>query len=332
MLAAPPQHEWLEAVKYWNGGGRAPLWLVVDPARASIDLVQHGDPRRYRWALPYPVLLSGVRPNEMDWYRIDQPEWYVGEGWALTPEAAGVADADGRDPSHGPITGWVHGAAVSGGTLMIGGRSFDPTQRPHLTVTIDQRPLIDETLMPGAFLRFVSLPSTPRNAAAPRYDAVTVTTTAAAKVAVEQFDVSATRPLIGFGLGWHEQELDPRTGRRWRWLSQRGELKVVAEPVAVGPNLTRLRRPGHLTLHLEGESPRSYFPRGSRLIIRSGGRVVFDEVLSSDFSRDVPIDDAGDAIVFETDQTYAPAERSRRTQDRRRLGLRMFSVRMTRAS
>jgi hypothetical protein len=25
-----------------NGGGRAPLWFVVDLARAGIDLVQHG--------------------------------------------------------------------------------------------------------------------------------------------------------------------------------------------------------------------------------------------------------------------------------------------------
>jgi hypothetical protein len=60
--------------------------------------------------------------------------------------------------------------------------------------------------------------------------------------------------------------------------------------------------------------------------------VVFDEVLSSDFSRDVPIAGAGDTIVFETDQTYVPAERSGRTRDRRRLGIRMFKVGLTRAS
>ena len=59
---------------------------------------------------------------------------------------------------------------------------------------------------------------------------------------------------------------------------------------------------------------------------------MFDDVLSSDFSRDVPISGAGDTLVFETDQTYVPAERSLRTQDRRRLGIRMFTVRMTRAS
>ncbi len=315
ILPAPPQHEWLEPVKYWNGGGRAPVWFVVDPMRASIDLVQHGDPVRFRWTVPYPVLLSGTRPNEMDWYRVDRPEWYVGEGWALTPEAAGVADADGRAPSRGPITAWVHGSAASGGTLMIGGRNFDQALRPRLTVTLGRRPLIDETLMPGTFLRFVSLPFAQRDAAAPAYDAVTVTATAGARVAVEQFDVSAARPILGFGDGWHEQELNPRTGLRWRWLSGRGELRIRAPA-------------GPLTLHLEGESPRTYFPRGSRLIIRSGDRVAFDEVLSSDFSRDIPIADPAGAIGLETDQTYVPAETSARTQDRRRLGLRLFSVRV----
>ena len=314
VLAAPPQHEWLEAVKYWNGGGRAPVWFVVDPMRASIDLVQHGEPERYRWPLPYPVLLSGTRPNEMDWYRVERPEWYVGDGWSLTPEAAGVSAADHRDPSHGPITAWVHGSAASGGTLMIGGRSLDPTLRPRLTVALGRRPVIDETLMPGAFLRFVSLPLAQRDALAPAYDTVTVTATAAG-LAIEQFDASAMRPLIGFGGGWHEQEFNPRTGVRWRWLSERGELQLRLAS----------SRP-QATLHIEGESPRTYFSRGSRLVVRSGDRVVFDEVLSSDFVRDVPLAGAGDTIVLETDQTYVPAERSSRTQDRRHLGMRFFRV------
>jgi hypothetical protein len=325
-LPSPPQHEWLEAVKYWNGGGVAPVWFVVDPLRASIDLVQHGAPSMFRWALPYPVLLAGTRPNEMDWYRVDRPEWYVGEGWALTPEAAGVADADRHDPSRGPITGWVLGSASSGGTLMIGGRSFDPTLRPRLTVTIGGLALIDDTLTPGAFLKFVSLPFSQRDSRAPAYDAVTVTTTAGARIAVEQFDASTTRPLMGFGDGWHEQEFNPMTGRRWRWLSHRGELRIVVEPVALPPDAIRLHPAGPLVLHLEGESPRTYFPRGSRLVVRSREQVAFDRVLSSDFSLDVPIENLADTIVLETDQSYVPAERSRRSQDRRQLGLRIFKA------
>ena len=141
-LPAPPQHEWLEPVKYWNSGGRAPVWFVVDPMRTSIDLVQHGEPVEYRWSLPYPVLVSGVRPNEMDWYQVDRPEWYVGEGWALTPEAAGVAQADRRDLAHGPIDAWISRSARHRwrrGALMIGGRNLEPTVQPRLLVD-DRRP------------------------------------------------------------------------------------------------------------------------------------------------------------------------------------------------
>ena len=47
--------------------------------------------------------------------------------------------------------------------------------------------------------------------------------------------------------------------------------------------------------------------------------------VDDDFSLDVPIENAGDTIVLETDQTYVPAERSRRTQDRRHLGLRILT-------
>jgi hypothetical protein len=332
-LPFPPQHEWLEAVKYWSAGGRAAVWFVVDPKRSSIDLVQHGDPNRFRWSLPYPVLLSGVRPGEMDWYDVSAPEWYVGEGWALTPEAAGVAEADHRGPSIGPIEGRISASSMAG-ALMIGGRSFDPAARPRLRVTIgDSVGLLDETLTPGAFLKIVELPHAGNAVARRDYVIVQVEATGGGRVAVEQFDASASRPIFGFGAGWHEQEFNPRTGLRWRWLSARGELKVGGadwRPLLEGvPPPADLRR---LILHLEGESPRRYFPRGSRLVVRSRDQVAFDRLLTSDFSLDVPIEDAADTIVLETDQTYVPADRSRRSQDRRQLGLRIFKAEIRNAN
>jgi hypothetical protein len=313
-LAAPPQHEWLEAMRHWNRGGRGPLWFVVDPRRTAIDLVQHGEPKRYRWDLPYPVLVSGARPDEMDWYRVDRPDWYVGEGWALTPEAAGVANADRRGLAYGQIhAGVARYVASSGGWLMVGGRSFEPAARPTLTVTLDSDVLLDTTLAPGAFLDFARLPLANVRDAPDGYSALTITTTPPAPVAIEQFDVSSSsRTLTGFGAGWHEQEFNPATGLRWRWLSERGELLVRHDS----------GRP--VTLHLEGESPRKYFSRGSRLIVRSRDQVVFDRIVEGDFSFDVPIAEPPDRIVLETDQVYVPAERSRRTQDRRHLGLRIF--------
>ena len=315
-VPAPPQHEWLEAMRYWNSGGRAPVWFVVDPKRSSIDLVQHVEPARYRWPLPYPVLAGGSRPDEMDWYRVEQPEWYVGEGWALTPEAAGVANADKRGLAYGPIHAGVRRAADVGGVLMIGGRSFDPAAQPRLTVSIDGGVVLDETLSPGPFLRFVRRkqdPVDPRNT----YAALTVATTPPAPVAIEQFDASIVRPLLGFGNGWHEQEFNPTTGLRWRWLSERGELKVIGRHDGL---------PVGAMLHVEGESPRKYFSRPSHLKVSAGGRVYVDRLLEDDFAFDVPIETATDTIVLETDQIYVPADRSRRTQDRRHLGLRIFKV------
>ena len=35
-LPAPPKHEWLELVNYWNRGGRAPIWFVADPPRSDL--------------------------------------------------------------------------------------------------------------------------------------------------------------------------------------------------------------------------------------------------------------------------------------------------------
>jgi hypothetical protein len=116
---------------------------------------------------------------------------------------------------------------------------------------------------------------------------------------------------LGFGNGWHEQEYNAQTGLRWRWLSERGELRLRS-PV---PNV-RLR--------LAGESPRKYFSRGSHLVVRSAGTVVFDGTLSSDFSLDIAIPNVTEVITLETDQTFVPGDRSGRTGDRRHLGLRIF--------
>jgi hypothetical protein len=305
QLSAPPQHEWLEAVNYWNSGGRAPVWFVVDPKRAAMELVQHGDPIRYRWQLPSPDLVSGARPNEMDWYRVDRPEWYVGEGWSLTPEAAGVADADHRGVAYGPIPGWMDRRVT---TMLVGGRNFE-THSVHLVV----EPIDEFEVPPGPFVRLW----TPRimtaipNSREPDYVTLKIFANTMARVAIEQFDASTTRTLVGFGSGWHEPEFNPRSGLRWRWLSERGQLE--------------LSRPARgLTLHIEGESPRRYFDRPSRLSVASAD-IVNTRDLSGDFSLDFRISDGADRVFLATDQVYVPAERSRRSQDRRHLGLRIFT-------
>jgi hypothetical protein len=315
-LAAPPQHEWLEAVKYWNEGGRSPVWFVVDPRRAAIDLVQHGGATSYRWALPYPVLMSGTRPNDADWYRVDRPDWYVGEGWALTPESAGVAGRDRRGLQYGPIEAWVHRSALSGGGLSIGGRNFEATERPSLTIAVDRFWSKTFTLRPGAFMDLVRLPLSQLDPSVPDYVKVVVSSQPSARVAIEQFDFApATGGVVGFGDGWHERELESTSGRQWRWLSERGELSYVGAGRG-------------WSLHIEGESPLRYYKKPSRVVIKAGDRVLREVTVAGDFSidADVPPATLPSTISIETDQTHVPAESGwKRSEDRRRLGLRIFA-------
>src|SRR6185295_2859312 len=92
-------------------------------------------------------------------------------------------------------------------------------------------------------------------------------------------------------------------------------------------------------LHLEGESPLKNFSRGSRLVVRLGGAVLFDAVLAADFSLNInlpatdrlrsqsallPWERQPEVLTLETDQVFQPADRSRRSADRRHLGLRIF--------
>jgi hypothetical protein len=222
-----------------------------------------------------------------------------------------VAEVDHRGLAHGPISGWIRRDTFSG-ILMFGGRNFEPAVRPRITMTFDGRIREEFAAAPGAFLRFVSVPF--MDGGRPiEYVRVNIGAEPPVRVAVEQFDVSRTRPIFGFGDGWHELELNPRTGARWRWLSERGELPFRSPADTA------------LTLHLEGESPLKYFSRASHLTVRSGERVVFRDVLSSDFSLTIPVPPLAGPLVLETDQTYVPAEHGwRRTADRRHLGLRIF--------
>jgi hypothetical protein len=310
-LTAPPQHEWLEAVKFWSEGGHAPVWFVVDPKRTMIDLVQHGEPKRYRWALPHPVLVGGARPDEMDFYHVEMPDWFVGEGWALTPEAAGIAEADGRGPAIAPIAVWVS-RRVAGGALLVGGRNFSPAPA---TIMIGApsalQPLFPPFTAPsGAFFHIFPL-TTFELPPTQDYVRLPIRASPETRVAIEQFDAAGSRPIFAYGAGWQEPEFNPRTGTRWRWLSERGELRFAS-------------RTPRLTLHLEGENPKTYFSRGSRLVARAADRVIFDDVLTSDFALDLPVPDGIEVITLETDQVFQPADRSSKSQDRRHLGLRIF--------
>ena len=324
-LPAPPKHEWLELVKYWNSGGRADIWHVADPLRTDLALVDH-DPGRgveLRWPLAYHSLIGGVRPDVMDWTVLRQPGWYLGEGWALTPETAGVAKEDGHGPGIAPIIGWIR-RRPEAATMMIGGRNLllsGPAVK--FTVAIDGRVVDEPIVEPGFFLRTLHLPA---GALEGSGDYATITVSAdRPHAAIEQFDVqSSDRLLYGYDAGWQEPEYNPTLGLLWRWTSDRATVRVHAAGRAVALTLA-----GDRPLFLLPPS----WPKRARVRISAGGRVFYDDQVGLRFAIDakIPADAlAGDesAITIETDQWYVPAERSRRSHDRRRLGLRVLECRL----
>jgi hypothetical protein len=125
--------------------------------------------------------------------------------------------------------------------------------------------------------------------------------------------------MFGYGEGWYEHEYKPSTGVQWRWTSGRAEIVAVH-----GGRAARLS--------LVGETETFTSPSHVRVLI--GDRIVAEDTVGKTFSFDVGIPATlmgaeRTVIAIETDQTYVPAERSRRSGDRRKLGLRITRCALT---
>jgi hypothetical protein len=231
----------------------------------------------------------------------------------LTPEAAGVASAANLGPGRAPIPAWIRRFADRG-TLMIGGRNFSRTgERARIRIAIDERLAHEFEADPGFFLQMLPLGA---GALTGPDDYARMAVSASQEgVAIEQFDVQPAGSLLfGYGEGWHEHEYNPATGEQWRWTSDRAAIRVRSE----GQPLT-------LTLRGEAEGARR-----SRVVVRLAGRTVADETVGRRFSLrlQVPADpaaaDGESLLTIETDGSYVPAEARWRSNDRRRLGLKVL--------
>jgi hypothetical protein len=329
ILASPPRHEWLELAKYWQAGGGATVSFLADPRRTDLALIDHRSRRRaafYDWPFASSLVMSGVRPDSVEWEEIDPPGWFALSGWALTPETAGVARADGAGPGEKPIVARVRQRA-GGAVMMLGGRNLAGPDGAAAVVEarFEGAALGRWVVEPGPrfFLEFADLP--PGRLAAPtEYGELGITVTPVRpgpvppRVAIEQFDLQAPdEPLLGFDTGWQEQEYSLAQGRAWRWTSESSVLTV--------------RHGGHdLVLHLAGESPLRYFDAAPRVVVRAAGAVLARVEPASDFSLDVAVpraalDAAGGRLTLETSRVFVPNERTH-NGDLRHLGLRMYDV------
>jgi hypothetical protein len=297
--------------------------------------------REFGWNVAAAGLLAGVRPDTMDLYEIRAPGWIAGEGWALTPETAGLADKRKRGPLYGPIDALVRRRAdeivVLVGGRHLGGASEGPAR---IDVCVDGRPVAAPIVVEPQrrfFLRMLTLPPGALSgpgafawltiAARPAEGAVRPM-----HVAIEQFDVDGVNgALAGYDTGWQEAEYDPSRQQLWRWASERATVLVHAG--GAGP----------LTLRFTAESPRKYFDRPSEVKVLVGRDVVWNLtpdarlprllarlVGTSIFAATVPISRdalvrASGRITIETDQFFVPADREQNA-DRRHLALRVLNL------
>jgi hypothetical protein len=325
VLPSPPRREWLELVRYWREGHSRPLWFLADPRRSDLALVDpksRTDYSAFAWRFSSLSEIGGMRPLAVTWYRMPAPGWFAEEGWALTPETAGIARASGHGPSLGPITTWVR-RRKEPARLLIGGRHLGATTDPTAVfkVAIDGAPAARWESPAGFFLHEFDLPAGTLATGDGPFARLTVQSSSSAggsvPTAIEQFDLQSRGSLMwAYGEGWHEAEYNPSLGV-WRWTSDRSTLRVIdaVSPVAV-------------TLRVE--PPSRYFDEPPRVRLTAGDRVL-GEVVFSDrelWTVNVPVDAlqiSGGRLTIETDRTFVPAERGGAT-DQRRLGLRVFGV------
>jgi hypothetical protein len=326
-LPSPPRREWLELARYWREGNTAPIWFLADPRRTDLALIDprsRADRRDFSWRFSSLSQIGGMRPAALQWYRLSPPGWFADEGWALTPETAGISRAMQRGPHLGPIIAWVRRRADAA-QVLIGGRHLGGPQNPPVTftMTVDGRPAAKWQADPGFFLQVFNLPAgSLAGGDSPARLGVSSTVASGGSVptAIEQFDLQTAGALMwGFGEGWHEAEYNPRVGL-WRWASERAALRIINAETPV-------------SVRLQIESPLRYFETSPAVKVSVAGRVLSEIRPAGDTVMEVTVPpdalrDAGGLVVVETDRMFVPAERDG-VPDQRRLGLRVFGVSVT---
>jgi hypothetical protein len=323
QLPSPPRREWLGLTQYWREGNTAPVWFLADPRRSDLALIDphsRADRQEFDWGWTSLNDLGGMRPRAAHWYRLPLPGWFAEEGWALTPETAGIARLMGRGPSIGPITAGVR-RRPEAVRLLVGGRHLGSAEDPPVTIAaaIDGTDVARWTVTPGFFLQDVDLPA--GTVAGEGLATLSLRSISGQggriDTSIEQFDLQSTDTLMwGYDEGWHEAEFDPAIGV-WRWTSDRATLRILGSdhPVAV-------------TIHVE--SPERYFDERPTVRMMAGEQVLgetrFDDSLL--WRVVVPLaalQQSGGRVRIETTHTFVPAARGPQ-RDARALGLRVFAV------
>jgi hypothetical protein len=325
LLAAPRDYEWLELTRAWREGYDGEVWFVADPRRTDLALIdqEHARTREYRWPFKGAVYVGGARPDELDWHVLSNPGWFLEQGWALTPEIAGITERDNGGPHRRPSVGWVRRRAAES-LMTIGGRHLGGASPATIVVSVDDHPIATLEVREGFFLQMVPIPAGTLSGAG-RYARLSVVShgpngAPSPRVAIEQFNLQTLdRPQFGFDDGWYEPEYNTTTARSWRWMSERANLRIQSGG-----------RPVLLTLR--AESPLRYFNGAPHVTVSAGSRVLAELTPAADFTVEVSIPPdvlsaANGRVTVTSDRVFVPGDRDG-SADRRRLALRVYSVKV----
>jgi hypothetical protein len=330
LVIPPDSYEWMTTVNHWREGGVTPLWFVAEPRRTDLSLID----RRSRHLLESFRLnartgwvLHGVRPGALSWWELRQPAWVAMQGFALTPEVGGVTARDAHGPSLGGAAAIIRRSNI-GGVLVVGGRHVGQAGDPpvRIAIDIDGREVKGVSVSPEArhYAALIHLSPGQLQGEGP-YATVIIRSTALVAtekpvpVTVEQFDYQPdTGTLFAFAAGWHEPELEPRSGETWRWASRQATL-LIHRPHGTA-----------VALDFSGGVPRHRRVVSSRIEVSAAGRVV-DAFIpgSSRFSRriDVPVDaeTCDIQITFDSNAALVPLA-LKQSADARELAFRAFDL------
>jgi hypothetical protein len=326
----PGDREWLGIVQHFESGSQQPIWFMADVSRTDLAAF---DPRttslrgRYLFPPSLRTLIGGARLDSVDWWTIDAPGWMLGRGWSLTPELAGVTERDApRSVAVRSAQAFLRRTAAPM-RMIVGGRYLGPDNGPaaRVVVRVGDRALAEWTVSsePRWFVQWIDVPAGALDGTG-AYAPLTVDVSAAGggmapPVGLEQFDAAGEDgTLYALIDGWNEAEEDPSTGLQWRWTSGKSTIEVR------GPAVDR-------TLELSGESPLKSYDTAPTVTIRAGNRELAKLSPAADFSESIAIPadalaPAGGLITIELDRTHSPSDKG--SPDKRRLGLRLFSIRL----
>jgi hypothetical protein len=323
-LASPPRREWLELARYWREGGTEPVWFLADPRRSDLALIDpqsRQDYSDFAWRFSSISQIGGMRPAAASWYRMPPPGWFAEEGWALTPETAGMARLAGRGPAIAAIVAWVRrrpeAVHVIAGGRHLGSPGDPPVQ---FTAAIDDREVARWEATPGFFVHEFDLgagalagdgPLARLTLSSRAADGRTIAT------AIEQFDLQSRGTLMwAYDAGWNEAEYDLAEGV-WRWTSDAATLRIVdaGAPVAVTMRVDR---------------PRRYFDDDPSVRATAGEQTIGETDFRGTalWSVIVPLDalrSSGGRVTIHTNRTFVPRDRQG-LADQRRLGLRVLQL------